>query len=98
MTERDASFPSDFMWGTATSAYQTEGGGANTDWWRFEHAKGSTATEPSGGACDSWHRYEEDLDLVQTLGLNAYRFSIEWARIEPERGKFSQERSRTTAT
>jgi beta-glucosidase len=79
------------MWGTATSAYQTEGGGANTDWWRFEHAEGTTTTEQSGDACDSWHRYEEDLDLVQTLGLNAYRFSIEWARIEPEHGKFSSE-------
>ncbi len=91
MTQRNVSFPSDFMWGTATSAYQTEGGGANTDWWRFELAVGSTATEPSGDACDSWHRYEEDLDLVQNLGLNAYRFSIEWARVEPERGTFSHE-------
>jgi beta-glucosidase len=91
MATKNVSFPPAFMWGTAASAYQVEGGGTNTDWWRFEHAQGSTTAEPCGDACDSWHRYEEDLDLVATLGLNAYRFSIEWARIEPEQGKFSPE-------
>ena len=91
MTVRNASLPPSFLWGTATSAYQIEGDGRNTDWWRFEHAENSPAVEPCGDACDSWHRYEEDLDIVQSLGLNAYRFSIEWARIEPEQGTFSQE-------
>jgi beta-glucosidase len=89
MTERNVSFPSAFLWGTATSAYQIEGDGRNTDWWRFEHVDGTTATEPCGDACDSWNRYEEDLDLIKSLGLNSYRFSIEWARIEPQQGKFS---------
>jgi beta-glucosidase len=91
MTDRTASLPSSFLWGTATSAYQIEGDGRNTDWWRFEHAEGSPTVEPCGDACDSWRRYEEDLDIVQSLGLNAYRFSIEWARIEPQQGTFSQE-------
>lgn len=87
MTRANATFPSSFLWGTATAAYQIDGGGTNTDWWRFEHRDGSIAAEPCGDACDSWRRYEEDLDLVAGLGLNAYRFSVEWARIEPRRGE-----------
>jgi beta-glucosidase len=89
MTKRDARFPTAFSWGTATSAYQIEGGNTNSDWWRFEHAPGTKVVEPCGDACDSWNRFEEDLDLIETLGLNAYRFSLEWARIEPEQGSFS---------
>jgi beta-glucosidase len=91
MTERTTSLPSSFLWGTATSAYQIEGDSRNTDWWRFEHAVDTTTVEPCGDACDSWHRYEEDLDIVQSLGLNAYRFSIEWARVEPQQGAISSE-------
>jgi beta-glucosidase len=91
VTSRDLHFPDHFLWGTATSAYQIEGGGTNTDWWRFEHGENTTTTEPCGDACDSWNRYEEDLDIVQSLGLGAYRFSIEWARIEPAQGTFSSE-------
>lgn len=83
-------FPDGFYWGTATAAHQIEGGNWNSDWWRFEHTEGSGASEPSGDACDSWHRYEEDLDLVAGFGLNCVRFSVEWARIEPEPGEFSQ--------
>ncbi len=91
MAHSHARFPSTFLWGTATAAYQVEGGGTNTDWWRFEHRDGSIAAEPCGDACDSWHRYREDLDLVAGLGLNAYRFSLEWARIEPQRGQVDRE-------
>jgi beta-glucosidase len=87
---RDVPFERDFLWGTATSAYQIEGGASNTDWWRFEHQAGSPVAEPCGDACDSWRRYEEDLDLVASLGLNAYRFSLEWSRIEPSRGEVDQ--------
>ena len=90
MTGAHARFPSDFLWGAATAAYQIEGGGTNTDWWRFENRDGSTAAEPSGDACDSWHRYGDDVDLVASLGLNAYRFSIEWARIEPHHGQIDR--------
>jgi beta-glucosidase len=80
-----------FYWGTSTSAYQIEGGNTNCDWWRYERADGTHAVEVCGDACDSWHRYEEDLDILVGLGLNAFRLSVEWARIEPERGVFSRE-------
>ena len=83
---RDVRFPNRFLWGTSTSAYQIEGGGTNTDWWRYERAEGTHCVEACGDACDSWNRYEEDLDLIVGLGLNSFRLSVEWARIEPERG------------
>ena len=87
----NARFPSNFLWGTATAAYQVEGGNTNTDWWRFEHRPGSIAAELCGDACDSWHRWEEDLDLAASFGLNAYRFSLEWSRIEPRHGEIDLE-------
>jgi beta-glucosidase len=77
------------MWGTATAAHQIEGGNVNNDWWRFEHTPGTGTTESSADACDSWHRWREDLQLVKDMGLDAYRFSIEWSRIEPADGEFS---------
>ncbi len=86
MTQREVRFPARFSWGTSTSAYQTEGGGSNTDWWRYERAEGTHCAEVCADACDSWNRYEQDLDFVVELGLNSYRFSVEWARIEPQRG------------
>jgi beta-glucosidase len=82
-------FPSGFVWGTATSAHQTEGANSNSDWWEFEHSGRTRSGESSGDACDSWHRWPEDLDLVRDLGLGAYRFSVEWARIEPASGEWS---------
>ena len=82
-------FPDGFLWGTATAAHQIEGGNWNSDWWAFEHQEGTIVAEPSGDACDSWNRWREDLDLVADMGLNAYRFSLEWSRIEPEPGQFS---------
>jgi beta-glucosidase len=90
MSDQLAALPNYFLWGTATSAYQIEGGGVNTDWWRFEHAAETGAVEPCENACDSWNRFEEDLELVASLGLNSYRLSVEWARIEPEQGVISQ--------
>ena len=86
-------FPSDFIWGTATSAYQVEGNSTNTDWWEWEHNKKrgqKYPLEPSGIACDSYNRYEEDFDLCKKLANNAVRLSVEWARIEPQPGKFDQ--------
>ncbi|MGO9559980.1 MAG: glycoside hydrolase family 1 protein [Acidimicrobiales bacterium] len=82
-------FPDGFLWGTATAAHQIEGGNVNNDWWHYEHDPDTACVEPSGDACDSWNRWEEDLDLVAGLGLGAYRFSIEWSRIEPAEGEFS---------
>jgi beta-glucosidase len=82
-------FPPDFLWGVATSSHQIEGGNTNNDWWAWEHNPESGTTAPSGDACDSWHRWEEDISLVASLGLGAYRFSLEWSRIEPAEGEFS---------
>jgi beta-glucosidase len=82
----DLRFPQDFLWGASTSAYQIEGGGSATDWWAWEQA--GRVPECSGRACDSWHRWREDLDLAASLGLSVYRISIEWARVEPEPGHF----------
>jgi len=84
------SFPDGFQWGTATAAHQIEGGNVNNDWWEFEHDPASGCVDPSGDACDSFHRYPEDIALVAALGLTFYRFSLEWSRIEPEEGEFSR--------
>lgn len=83
------SFPDGFIWSSATAAHQIEGGNWNNDWWAWEHTPGSAAKEPSGDACDSYHRFAEDHAIVEELGLGAYRFSLEWSRIEPEEGLFS---------
>jgi beta-glucosidase len=82
-------FPKDFLWGAATSGHQTEGNNVNSDTWAIEHAKPTVFAEVSGDACNSFHLWPKDLDIVRSLGLNAYRFSLEWARIEPAQGEFS---------
>ena len=83
-------FPEGFRWWSATAAHQIEGNNVNTDWWEREHATDGTIAEPSGDACDSYHRYREDMTLLADAGLGMYRFSIEWARIEPEKGFISR--------
>jgi beta-glucosidase len=83
-------FPSGFLWGAATAAHQVEGNNINSDFWVMEYAPGSMFAEPSGDACDHYHRYRDDIALLAGLGFNTYRFSVEWARIEPEEGHFSQ--------
>ena len=82
-------FPNGFIWGTATAAHQVEGSNYASDWWAWEHAPGTTCVEPSGDACDHYHLYPQDVALIAELGFGAYRFSVEWARIEPEEGEFS---------
>lgn len=80
-------FPAGFLWGTATSAYQVEGGNTNNQWWAWEQQSGHIRDGSTcGAACDHYRRFEEDFALMQTLGLNAYRFSIEWSRVEPAEG------------
>jgi len=74
-------FPQGFLWGSATSAYQVEGGIENCDW---------SKVYPAGIACDHYNRYEKDFDLAKSLNQNAHRFSIEWSRIEPREGEFDQ--------
>ncbi len=83
-------FPEGFLWGTATAAHQVEGNNVNNDNWLYEHVPGTIYAEPSGDACDHYHRYAQDIALLAELGFNTYRFSIEWARVEPEEGEFSK--------
>ena len=87
-------FPDGFLWGAATAPHQVEGGNVNSDMWEMEWATPSIFAEPSGDACDHYHRYAEDVALMAELGFNAYRFGVEWARIEPEEGWFSPRRAR----
>ena len=83
-------FPKGFLWGTATAAHQVEGGNTSSDLWLMEMMKPSLFADPSGDACDHYHRYADDISLLAGLGFSTYRFSIEWARIEPEEGFFSK--------
>ena len=83
-------FPKDFVWGAASSAYQIEGhssadGGGASIWDTFSHTPGKIAYNDNGDtACDSYHRYSEDIALLKELGVDAYRFSTSWARIDPK--------------
>ncbi|MER7395892.1 family 1 glycosylhydrolase [Streptomyces sp. NPDC000151] len=90
MTHR-ISLPDGFLWGVATAGHQNEGDNVASDTWFLEHTTPSLFREPSGPACRGYERWETDLDLVAGLGLNAFRFSVEWARIEPEPGVVSTE-------
>lgn len=81
-------FENGFLVGAATAAHQVEGNNVNSDYWAMEHMKYTSFTEPSLDAVDHYNRYEEDIKMMAGAGLNAYRFSIEWARIEPKKGEF----------
>lgn len=88
----DVHFPKDFLWGTAASAYQTEGGNFNNDWFLMEKIDGRKPAgerrfkEPCGKACDHWNRYEADYDIAKELGVMIHRPSVEWSRVVPEEG------------
>ena len=83
-------FPEDFLLGAATAAHQVEGNNIHSDYWVMEHMRSTGFAEPSLDAVDHYNRYEEDIKLLAGAGMNCYRFSIEWARIEPEEGKFHE--------
>jgi beta-glucosidase len=89
MPYQDLTFPTDFVWGAATSAFQIEGawkadGKGESIWDRFGHTPGRIVNDETGDfACDHYHRWPEDVELMKTLGLDAYRFSISWPRILP---------------
>ena len=85
-----ASFSSDFLWGTATAGHQNEGNNTNSDTWFLEKVTPTVFREPSGEADRGYELWATDLDIVAGLGLNAYRFSVEWARIEPVEGTFDE--------
>ncbi len=84
-----AAFPKDFVWGVATSSYQIEGaaieaGKGESIWDRFCRVPGAIADGSDGDiACDHYHRCTEDLDLIASLGVDAYRFSVSWPRVQP---------------
>jgi beta-glucosidase len=86
----ELAFPAGFLWGTAASAHQTEGGNSNSDWWEWELRPGTPCKEPSGTAIDHYNRYRQDLALLAGFGFNTHRFSVEWARIEPKEGVFDE--------
>jgi beta-glucosidase len=82
-------FPARFLWGASTAGHQIEGNNSNSDTWFLENVRPTVFAEPSRDAANSFHLWPQDMDLAKAMGLNAYRFSIEWARIEPEEGLFS---------
>ncbi len=81
-------FPKDFIWGVSTAGHQIEGDNTTSDTWFAENVTPSVFKERSGKACDSFVRWEEDLNIVKSMNLSAFRFSIEWARIEPTEGTY----------
>jgi beta-glucosidase len=95
--EPAAKFPHDFIWGAATAAYQVEGawredGKGESVWDRFAHTPGKIKNGDNGDiACDSYHRYRDDIALLTQLGLKSYRYSISWPRVQPSgRGAVSE--------
>ncbi len=92
----DIHFPKEFLWGTATAAHQVEGNCDNDNWGAWEQAPDEHGKprikngQKAGLACDHWNRYLEDISLLQALGVKAYRFSVEWSKIEPKEGEFDQ--------
>jgi beta-glucosidase len=87
--DKSKAFPDKFLWGCATAGHQVEGNNTSSDLWLIEHLPESIFKEPSGDACDHYHLYPQDMSMLADLGFNTYRFSLEWARIEPEEGFFS---------
>ncbi len=85
----DPAFPRGFIWGAATSGHQIEGNNTNADSWVLENITPTIYAQSSGDACNSFELWRADLDLVKAIGLNTYRFSLEWPRIEPAQGQFS---------
>ncbi|HEY3315648.1 MAG TPA: family 1 glycosylhydrolase [Bacillota bacterium] len=84
-------FPPGFYWGTATSSHQIEGHNTNNDWWDWEQQPGNIKNgDRSGAADDAWNRYVADFDQLKELNQNAYRFSVEWSRVEPTEGQFDR--------
>ncbi|MCL4361495.1 family 1 glycosylhydrolase [Candidatus Dependentiae bacterium] len=82
----EVSFPKNFIWGVSTSSHQVEGNCYN-NWTLWEKYK---KYEPSGTACDHYNRCHEDIALLKQLGVDSYRFSVEWSRIEPQQGVFNE--------
>lgn len=78
-----------FLWGAATSAHQVEGGNFNNDWWEFEQSGNIADGSSSHPSCDHYRYFQQDIDNLASLGCNAYRFSIEWSRVQPDPHTFA---------
>jgi beta-glucosidase len=83
-----SAFPMDFVWGVATSSFQIEGdwdGKGESSWDRFAHTPGKREDESTGDkACNHYYSWPEDVSLMHSMGINAYRFSVSWPRVLPE--------------
>ncbi len=93
----DSEFPDDFLWGTATAAHQVEGNNENSNWAAWEKQKNENG-EPriktgdvSGKAANQWELYEKDIELMKELGVNSYRFSLAWSKIQPDKDTFNED-------
>ena len=84
-------FPKKFIFGTAVASYQVEGGIYNNDWTIWENNKNSKCEEPCGEACKHYELVNEDINLLKNLGIKAFRFSIEWSRVQPVKNQYDQE-------
>jgi beta-glucosidase len=84
-------FPNGFLWGVASAGHQNEGDNVHSDTWFAENVTPSVFRERSGKACNGYELWSVDVDLAASFGLTAYRFSVEWARVEPVEGDFSDE-------
>lgn len=93
MPEATYHFPDGFLWGTATSSYQVEGGNENNNWYAWENEPGRIAGgQKCGLACDWWGgRWKEDLENAANDGQNTHRLSIEWSRVQPKRNVWDEE-------
>ncbi len=92
MSQEPILFPENFKWCVATSAHQIEGYNDQSDWWDWEQIPGKIKNgDKSGAACDHWNRLTQDVELLKSLNVKQYRFSIEWAKIEPEQGVWNTE-------
>jgi beta-glucosidase len=81
-------FPSGFLWGTAASAHQVEGGNTNNDWWEWEKRGKIKDNSVSGRACDHYRRFDMDFEELRRQHHNTHRLSLEWSRIEPAQGRW----------
>lgn len=89
LTENNISFPDGFLWGTGTAGHQIEGNNIHSQRWNEELADRVRYPEVSAEACGSWERFRRDARLAAECGSQVYRFSVEWARIEPKEGHFN---------
>lgn len=80
-----------FLWGAATSGHQVDGDNRNSDWWAWEAQGFIDGGVRSGRAADHWRRFREDLRLAREFGMTSYRFSFEWARLEPREGEWCKD-------